>query len=76
MKAYWVSGDIALRILTSALEGGERSASRPGLFTPRKRTPWYPLDKRLGGPQSQSGGGGEEENFQPLPGLEPQIIQP
>jgi hypothetical protein len=29
------------------------------------------LDRRLGGPQSHSGRGGEEKNFQPLPGLEP-----
>jgi hypothetical protein len=35
--------------LTSALVGGEWSASRPGRFTP-----WHPLDRRLGGPQSRS----------------------
>jgi hypothetical protein len=29
----------------------------------------------LGGPQSRSGRGGEEKNSQPLPGLEPPIIQ-
>jgi hypothetical protein len=34
------------------------------------------LDGRLGGSQSRSGDGGEEENSQPLPGLEPPIIQP
>jgi hypothetical protein len=34
------------------------------------------LDRRLGGPQSRSGHGGEEKNFHPLPGLEPPIIQP
>jgi hypothetical protein len=34
------------------------------------------LDRRLGGPQSWSGCGGEEKNSQPLPGLEPLIIQP
>jgi hypothetical protein len=28
----------------------------------------------LGGPQSRSGGGGEEINFHPLSGLEPSII--
>jgi hypothetical protein len=39
-------------------------------------SPWYPLDRMLGGPQSQSGHGCEEKNFQPLPGLEPPIIQP
>jgi hypothetical protein len=36
-------------------------------------TPWkeprYPLDKRLGGPQSRSGHYGEEKN-QPPPGIE------
>jgi hypothetical protein len=35
MKAYWGSGGIAPRTLTSALDGGEWSASRPGSFTPR-----------------------------------------
>jgi hypothetical protein len=34
------------------------------------------LDRRLGGPQNQYGHGGEEKNSQPLPGLEPPIIQP
>jgi hypothetical protein len=29
----------------------------------------------MGGNQSRSGRGGEEKNFQPLPGLEPSIIQ-
>jgi hypothetical protein len=49
-------------------------------FTPRPlyrqgKSPWYPLDRRLDGPQSRSGCGGEK-NSQPLPGLEPRIIQP
>jgi len=35
----------------------------------------YPLDRRLDGPQSWSGRGGEEKNSQPLPGLETAIIQ-
>jgi hypothetical protein len=34
------------------------------------------LDRSLGGPQSQSGHSGEKKNSQPLPGLEPLIIQP
>jgi hypothetical protein len=54
--------------LTSALDGGEWSASRPGRFTPRERAP---LDRRLGGPQSRSGCGGEEKNSDPPPGIEP-----
>jgi hypothetical protein len=35
--------------------------------------PWYPLDRRLGGPQSRSG---EENNSHSLPGFERPIIQP
>jgi hypothetical protein len=38
---------------------------------PQGKSAWYPLDRRLGGPQSSSGRGGEEINFQPPPGLEP-----
>jgi hypothetical protein len=45
-------------------------------FTPRPlypqgKSPWYPLDRRLGGPQSRSGRGGEEKNFQSQPRIEP-----
>jgi hypothetical protein len=43
---------------------------------PQRRRPWYPSDRRLGGPQSRSGRGGEEKNSQPLPGPEPPIIRP
>jgi len=40
MKAYWGSGGIApIHSLTSALDGGEWSASCPGHFTPRERDP-------------------------------------
>jgi hypothetical protein len=38
---------------------------------PQGKSPWYPLDRRLGGPQSRSGRGGEEKNSQPPPGIEP-----
>jgi hypothetical protein len=58
------------------VDGGERSASRSGPFAPHGKSPWYPLDKRLGGPQSRYEGGGEEKNSQPLPVLEPPIIHP
>jgi hypothetical protein len=45
-------------------------------FTPRPlypqgKSPRYPLDRRLGGPQSRSGYGVEEKNSQPPPGIEP-----
>jgi hypothetical protein len=47
--------------------------ARP-LYSQRK-SPCYQLDRRLGGPQSRSVRSGEEKNSQPLPGLEPPIIQ-
>jgi hypothetical protein len=45
------SGGIAPLFLTSVLDGGERSASRPWRFL----YPLYPLDQGLGGPQNRSG---------------------
>jgi hypothetical protein len=39
---------------------------------PQRKSPWYPLDRKLGGPQSRSGRGGEEKNSQPPPVTEPQ----
>jgi hypothetical protein len=35
------------------------------------KSPQYPLDRRLGGPQSQSGHGAEEKNSQSPSGIEP-----
>jgi hypothetical protein len=42
---------------------------------PQGRSRWYPLDRRLGEPQSRSGRGGEEKNSQLLSGLELPFIQ-
>jgi hypothetical protein len=42
---------------------------------PHRKSPWYPLDRKLDGPQSRSGRGGEEKNSKLLPGLEPPTIQ-
>jgi hypothetical protein len=39
------------------------------------KSPWYPLDRRLGGPQNRSGCSGEDKNSQPFPGLQLPIIQ-
>jgi hypothetical protein len=47
-------------LLTSALDGNEWSASRSGRLS-RRKNPRYPLDRRLGEAQSQSGGGSEEK---------------
>jgi len=40
------------------------------------KSPSYPLDTWLGGPQRRSGHGGEEKNSQSLLEREPLIIQP
>jgi hypothetical protein len=42
---------------------------------PQGKSPWYPMDRKLGGPQSQSRHGGEEKNSQSLLGPELLIIQ-
>jgi hypothetical protein len=60
-----VGVDVQIHIfLTSALAGGEWSASRTGRFTPGGKSPRYPLD-RLGGPQSRSARRGEEKILDP-----------
>jgi hypothetical protein len=41
--------------LTSVLDGVTWSAFRPGHALPLGNDPQYPLDRRLGGPQSWSG---------------------
>jgi len=43
--------------------------SHHGSLIPRGKSPWYPLDKKLGGPQSQSERGGKGEQTMPLPGI-------
>jgi hypothetical protein len=49
--------------------------STPRPLHSKRKSPWYPLDRRLGGSQSRSGCGGEEKNSQLLPVLDPPIIQ-
>jgi hypothetical protein len=71
MKAHWGVEVYLHAFLTSALDGGEWSASCPGRFTPRKKEPLVPIGRRLGGLQSRSGRGGEEKNSQPPAGIEP-----
>jgi len=56
--------------LTSLVDGGECSTSASAALPP-----WggeqCPLNRRLGGPQSQSGYFGEDKNILILPGTEP-----
>jgi hypothetical protein len=51
--------------LTSALDGGEWSASRPGRSLPPEKDLRYPLYRKLGGPQSRPGQRLEEKSFAP-----------
>jgi len=60
MKTYYGSGSTAMRILD--LDTIQR---RVVSFTPRpphtqERSPWFPFDRMLGGPQSRSEGSCEE----------------
>jgi hypothetical protein len=61
MNAYWGSAGIALRILDLGRRWGwvVSFTSRPRY--PQGKSPWYPLDRRLGGGQIRSGHGSEEE---------------
>jgi hypothetical protein len=76
MKKYG-GVDVQIHVfLTSALVGGEWSDSRPGRFTPGK-SPRYPLDRRLGGPQNRSGGHGKEEFLDYRDSnSDPSVVQP
>jgi hypothetical protein len=75
MKAYWGSWGIAPRILDLGTRLRSMVSFTPRSLYPRWKSLWYPLDRRLGGPQSRSGRGGEEKNSQPLQGLDPPIVQ-
>jgi hypothetical protein len=45
----------------------------PWPLHPGERAPWYPLDRRLGAPQSWSGWYAEEKNLLPLPKIKPWV---
>jgi hypothetical protein len=75
MKAYWGSGSVALRIFGLDTRWRWVVSFMPRPIYPQVKSPCYPLDRRLGEPQSRSGRGGEERNSQPLPGLEPPTTQ-
>ena len=58
--------------MTTALEGGEGSASRPGRSLPPGKNR-YPLYRRLVGPQGQSG---QVWKISPPLGFDPRTVQP
>jgi hypothetical protein len=64
MKTHGGTRSIASSILTSTLDGGEWSASRPGRFTPRKEPP-------VGGWVGRRAGLRAVEKNLALPGIEP-----
>jgi hypothetical protein len=76
MKACWGSGSIAPCIPDLGTRWRRVVSFTARHLYPQGKNPWYPLYRRLGGPQSRSVRGGEEKNSQHLPGLEPPIIQP
>jgi hypothetical protein len=70
MKTYWGIGGLARRILDLGTRWRPVVSFTPWPLYSQRRNTWYPLDRRLGGPQSRSGRGGEEKNFQSPPGIE------
>jgi hypothetical protein len=58
--------------MTTAQEGGEGSASRPGRSLPPGKTR-YPLYRSPGGPQ---GGSGQVRKISPPPGFDPRTVKP
>jgi len=60
MKSYWGGG-----ITPSILELGTTwrlvVSFTPRLLYLQEKSPWYPLDRRLGGHQSRTGRGDEEK---------------
>jgi hypothetical protein len=76
MKAYWRSGCIVPCILDLRTRWMRVISFMPQPLCSQGKSMWYPLDRRLGGLQIQSGCGGEEKNSHPLLGLESLIIQP
>jgi len=57
--------------MTTALEGGEGSASCPGCSLPPGKTR-YPLYRRLGGPQDRAG---QVRIISPRPEFDPRAVQ-
>jgi hypothetical protein len=71
MMTYWGNGGVALCILDLGTRWRWVVSFTPQLLYPQGKSPWYPLDRRLDGPQSRSGRGGEEKNSHPLLGMKP-----
>jgi hypothetical protein len=71
-KAHRGSRGIALLFHDHGITRREGSASRPGRSLPPGKI-WYPLYRRLGEPQGQSG---QVRKISPPPGFDPRTVQP
>jgi hypothetical protein len=71
MKTYRRSGCIAPCNLDLGTRWRWVVSFTPRPLYPQGKSPWYPLDGRLGGPQSRSRYGDEEKNSQSPPRIEP-----
>jgi hypothetical protein len=71
MKTYGGNGGVAPRILDFGTRWRWVVSFTPRPVHLQGKSPWYPLDRRLSGPQSRSGRGGEEKNSQPPSEIEP-----
>jgi hypothetical protein len=59
MKTYWGSGDIVPRILNLGNRWRSVVSYTLQSLYPQRKSPWYPMNRRLSEPQSCSGNGGE-----------------
>jgi hypothetical protein len=73
MKTYGGSGGVTVSVLNSGTGWMLVVRFTPRPIYPNGKSPWYPLNRRLCGPQSRSEGGGEEKGIPLLylPGIEP-----
>jgi hypothetical protein len=78
MKVYGGMDVYIHFFLTSALVEGKLSDSRPCHSPPGEKSLRYPLERRLGKPQSRSGERGEEKNTRPYRDSNsvPSVVQP
>jgi hypothetical protein len=53
-KTYWESGGIAPRILDPSARWRWMVSFTPRPLYPQGKSPWYPLDRRLGGLQNEA----------------------
>jgi len=77
MEKYWGDGGIAQYILNLSTRRRWVAIFTPWSLYSWNKSPWDPLDRSLGGPQSQSGHGGEEKESHRCPSKELNpVIQP